>query len=383
HRPHPGAGGGQAPRRPGRPYSCRTRRRGGARPAARRAHHRRPAPRRRARPAGLPERGGTGHPRPRRQPEHRRRRTTLRRGDHDPDPRRTGDRHQHHQARRRDLAADQHREHARPGRHAHLRGRRARQPAADARQRPARPARTRRGDRRRRAVRRQRRVPRDGDGARQMIRVIVVDDQTLVRQGIRSLLDLTDDIEVVGEADDGMAALAAIEEHDPDVVLLALRMPRHDGLWTLEALRERDGEPPAVLVLTTFDSDTLVLDAMRAGAGGYLLKDVTLERLTKAIRVLAGGGTLISPSITDRLLRAVHRRRPPGEPDLPVIQQLTERELEVLRLVAEGYSNREIAQALFLAEGTVKNHVSTVLLKLGARDRTNAVLRALHAHVLD
>ncbi|HLU73445.1 MAG TPA: response regulator transcription factor [Nonomuraea sp.] len=216
-----------------------------------------------------------------------------------------------------------------------------------------------------------------------MIRVIVVDDQTLVRQGIRSLLDLTDDIEVVGEADDGMAALAAIEEHDPDVVLLDLRMPRHDGLWTLEALRERDGEPPAVLVLTTFDSDTLVLDAMRAGAGGYLLKDVTLERLTKAIRVLAGGGTLISPSITDRLLRAVHRRRPPGEPDLPVIQQLTERELEVLRLVAEGYSNREIAQALFLAEGTVKNHVSTVLLKLGARDRTNAVLRALHAHVLD
>ncbi|MET8989570.1 response regulator transcription factor [Nonomuraea wenchangensis] len=208
-----------------------------------------------------------------------------------------------------------------------------------------------------------------------MIRVIVVDDQTLVRQGIRSLLGLADDIEVVAEAEDGMAALAAIEEHSPDVVLLDLRMPRHDGIWTLDA--------PPVLVLTTFDHDTLVLDAMRAGASGYLLKDVTLERLTRAIRVLAGGGTLISPSITERLLLAVHRRRPPDEAELPEIQPLTGRELEVLRLVAEGYSNREIARALFLAEGTVKNHVSTVLLKLGARDRTNAVLRALHAHVLD
>lgn len=216
-----------------------------------------------------------------------------------------------------------------------------------------------------------------------MIRVLVVDDQTLVRQGIRSLLDLTDDIEVVGEADDGMSALAAIGEHAPDVVLLDLRMPRHDGIWTLSALRDRAGQSPPVLVLTTFDNDTLVLDAMRAGACGYLLKDVTLERLTRAIRVLAGGGTLISPSITDRLVRAVHRRRPPDDDGLPDIQRLTERELEVLRLVAEGYSNREIARALFLAEGTVKNHVSTVLLKLGARDRTNAVLRALHAHVLD
>ncbi|WP_440102914.1 response regulator [Streptosporangium sp. H16] len=215
-----------------------------------------------------------------------------------------------------------------------------------------------------------------------MIRVIVVDDQTLVRQGIRSLLDLTDDIEVVGESDDGMSALAAIEEHAPDVVLLDLRMPRHDGIWVLEALRERADDSPPVLVLTTFDNDTLVLDAMRAGACGYLLKDVTLERLTRAIRVLADGGTLISPSITDRLLRAVHRRRP-ADDDLPAIQRLTEREVEVLRLVAEGYSNREIAQALFLAEGTVKNHVSTMLLKLGARDRTNAVLRALHANILD
>jgi DNA-binding NarL/FixJ family response regulator len=214
-----------------------------------------------------------------------------------------------------------------------------------------------------------------------MIRVLVVDDQTLVRQGIRSLLGLTSDIEVVGEADDGMTALAAIGEHAPDVVLLDLRMPRHDGIWTLTALRDH-ADPPPVLVLTTFDTDTLVLDAMRAGACGYLLKDVTLEQLTHAIRTLADGGTLISPSITSRLLRAVRNRRPPGGEDLPPVQRLTERELEVLRLVAEGYSNREIAQALFLAEGTVKNHVSTVLVKLGARDRTNAVLRALHENVL-
>lgn len=216
-----------------------------------------------------------------------------------------------------------------------------------------------------------------------MIRVLVVDDQTLVRQGIGSLLDLSDDIEVVGEADDGMTALAAVEELEPDVVLLDLRMPRHDGIWTLNALRERTGAVPPVLVLTTFDNDTLVLDAMRAGACGYLLKDVTLERLTKAIRVIADGGTLISPSITDRLLRAVRRRQSPVDTGLPTVPPLTERELEVLRLVAEGYSNREIAQALFLVEGTVKNHVSTVLLKLGARDRTNAVLRALRENILD
>ncbi|PZG53044.1 hypothetical protein C1I98_06285 [Spongiactinospora gelatinilytica] len=149
------------------------------------------------------------------------------------------------------------------------------------------------------------------------------------------------------------------------------------------AFGARCASAPPVLVLTTFDNDTLVLDAIRAGACGYLLKDVTLERLTRAIRVIAAGGTLISPSITDRLLRAVHRREGPAGEDLPPVQRLTERELEVLLPVAEGYSNREIAQALFLAEGTVKNHVSTVLLELGARDRTNAVLRALHENVLD
>ncbi|TDC39388.1 response regulator transcription factor [Micromonospora sp. 15K316] len=213
-----------------------------------------------------------------------------------------------------------------------------------------------------------------------MTRVVVVDDQTLVRQGIRSLLDVAG-IEVVGEADDGAAALAVIVERRPDVALLDLRMPHRDGIWTLRRLRERAVDVP-VLVLTTFDDDTLVLDAIRAGARGYLLKDVTLEQLTRAVETLASGGTLIAASITDRLLRAIRSAPLPVGVAAAPAQELTERELEVLRLVAAGYTNREIAGALFLAEGTVKNHVSTILLKLGARDRTNAVLRALHEGVL-
>ncbi|GAA5039043.1 DNA-binding NarL/FixJ family response regulator [Thermocatellispora tengchongensis] len=213
-----------------------------------------------------------------------------------------------------------------------------------------------------------------------MTRVVVVDDQTLVRQGIRSLLEVAE-VEVVGEAGDGRAALDVIAAAGPDVVLLDLRMPRYDGIWTLRRLRERGVETP-VLVLTTFNDDALVLEALRAGARGYLLKDVTLEQLTRAVRTLADGGTLIAPSITDRLLRAIRSGPPPAGTGALPKQELTERELEVLRLVAEGYSNREIAGALFLAEGTVKNHVSAILLKLGARDRTNAVLRALHEGIL-
>ncbi|WP_016697016.1 response regulator [Actinoalloteichus spitiensis] len=214
-----------------------------------------------------------------------------------------------------------------------------------------------------------------------MIRVCVVDDQTLVRQGIRGLLSLAEDIEVVAEADDGMAALTVIEETTPDVVLLDLRMPRQDGIWALEALRESGISVP-VLVLTTFDDDELVLRALRAGARGYLLKDVTLEQLVGAVRTLASGGTLVQPAITDRLLRAVRSREVPFDSEVTRVEDLTERELEVLRLLASGYANREIAEALFLAEGTVKNHVSSVLLKLGTRDRTRAVLRALHLGLL-
>ncbi|XKH56163.1 response regulator transcription factor [Citricoccus nitrophenolicus] len=213
-----------------------------------------------------------------------------------------------------------------------------------------------------------------------MTRVVVVDDQTLVRHGIRTLLDIAH-VEVVGEADDGAAALEVIAREAPDVVLLDLRMPRYDGLWTLRQLRNRGIEVP-VLVLTTFDDDTLVLDALQSGARGYLLKDVTVEQLTHAVQTLADGGTLIAPSITDRLLRAIRTGTVPTPEAAVPAQDLTEREQEVLRLMAEGYPNRQIAQALFLAEGTVKNHVSTILLKLGARDRTNAVLRALRDGLL-
>lgn len=211
------------------------------------------------------------------------------------------------------------------------------------------------------------------------LRVVLVDDQTLVREGIRTLLDLAG-IAVVGEAGDGQEALEVIQQAQPDVVLLDLRMPRYNGLWALNQLRE-DGVAVPVLVLTTFDEDTLVLDAMRAGARGYLLKDVTLDQLKTAVHTIAEGGTLVSPSITNRLLSALQAGASPFE-GLTQVQALTPREVEVMRLVAEGYSNREIAETLHLAEGTVKNHVSAVLEKLGARDRTNAVLRALHEGLL-
>ncbi|WP_460889610.1 response regulator [Promicromonospora xylanilytica] len=212
-----------------------------------------------------------------------------------------------------------------------------------------------------------------------MTRVVIVDDQTLVRHGIRTLLEIAA-VDVVGEADDGQAALEVVTATRPDVILLDLRMPRYDGLWTLRRLAEDRVEIP-VLVLTTFDDDTLVLDALRAGARGYLLKDVTVEQLTRAVHTLADGGTLVAPSITDRMLRAI-RTMPSTPDDAPPAQPLTTRELEVLRLMAEGYTNRDISRALSLVEGTVKNHVSTILLKLSARDRTNAVLRALRLGIL-
>ena len=213
-----------------------------------------------------------------------------------------------------------------------------------------------------------------------MTRVILVDDQRLVREGIRALLQVAG-IDVVAEADDGESALTAIAEHPVDVVLMDLRMPRSDGIWALERLREQGSQVP-ILVLTTFDDDELVLQALRAGARGYLLKDVTVDQLARAVRTLESGGTLISPSITDGLLRAIRSDMGPADDSAAAIQSLTDRETEVLRLLAEGYSTREIAQLLHLAEGTVKNHISMILQKLGARDRTHAVLRALREGVL-
>lgn len=216
--------------------------------------------------------------------------------------------------------------------------------------------------------------------ARGPVRVALVDDQTLVRQGIRSLLELTHDIELVAEAEDGSDVIDMLRSHDVDVLLLDLRMPRQDGLATLSALRETGAAVP-VLVLTTFDDDELILEALREGARGYLLKDVTLSQLVTAVRTVAAGGNTMQPALTGRLLRAISSQ-PPRIPLLDRRPGLTSREVDVLRLAASEYSNREISHALRLAEGTVKNHMSSVLVKPGVRDRTRAVLTALELGLL-
>ncbi len=208
-----------------------------------------------------------------------------------------------------------------------------------------------------------------------MIRVGLVDDQTLVRAGIRALLGLVPDVEVAFEAEDGTTALRALETASPDVVLLDLRMPGLDGIGVLRALRGT-GRLPATIVLTTFDDDALMLEAIRLGARGFLLKDISLERLAAAIRTVAAGGTLLQPAITERLLRAALGAET-GFDCSVAPEPLTDREIEVLRLMTGGCSNREIADSLGVAEGTAKNHISNILAKLGVRDRTRAVLKAL------
>lgn len=213
-----------------------------------------------------------------------------------------------------------------------------------------------------------------------MIRVCLVDDQTLVRQGVRSLLALDGGIEVVGEAADGKQALTLIPQSAPDVVLMDMRMPAMSGLEALQALAALGALPPTI-ILTTFDDDQLVLAGLKAGAKGYLLKDVSLEQLVGAIRTVAGGGSLVQPAITQRLLSGLEGMQNQfmslDRPD-----PLTERETEILRLMASGFSNKEIANSLGVAEGTIKNHVSNILSKLGVRDRTRAVLKAFELQLV-
>lgn len=212
------------------------------------------------------------------------------------------------------------------------------------------------------------------------VRILLVEDQTIVRQGLKSLLALTPDFEIVAEANDGVEALEMIEREKPDVVLLDLRMPRLDGVGVLKGLRER-GLPSPALILTTFDDDSMLFEAVRAGAKGWLLKDVSLERLTTAIRTVAGGGTCIEPVITERIMRALERSDMAFDSaELP--EALTDREKTILRLLAGGYSNKEISELLDISDGTVKNHISSVLAKLGVRDRTRAVLRAIDLGVI-
>ena len=212
------------------------------------------------------------------------------------------------------------------------------------------------------------------------IRIVLVDDHTLVREGIRTLLGLVEDLELVGEAASGQAALRVVAETRPDVLLLDMRMPEGDGHFVVSELARR-GELPATLILTTFDDDAAAIEVVRAGARGFLLKDVTLERLVSAVRALAAGETLIQPALTARAEQKLSEAAA-GRDACADEQPMTPREREVLRLLAAGYSNREIARALFIAEGTVKNHVSNILTKMSVRDRTRAVLKAAERGLL-
>ncbi|MEU9158965.1 response regulator transcription factor [Streptomyces sp. NPDC048424] len=208
------------------------------------------------------------------------------------------------------------------------------------------------------------------------IKVMIADDQMMVRQGFTVLLNAQPDIEVVGQAVDGADAVAKVAELDPDVVLMDIRMP---GMGGIEATSVITGVPDAavkVLVLTTFDLDEYVYEALRAGASGFLLKDASADQLAEAVRVVAAGEALLSPNITKRLITEFSRLGAPRAPSRARIDELTERETEVLSLVAQGLSNAEIAAHLTVAEQTVKTHVGRILVKLGLRDRTQAAVFA-------
>ncbi len=206
------------------------------------------------------------------------------------------------------------------------------------------------------------------------IRVLVVDDQALVRAGFRMILEAEPELEVAGEAADGVEAIAAVQRLRPDVVLMDVRMPNLDGITATRRILE-GGSATRVLMLTTFDLDEYVYEALRAGASGFLLKDVPPERLIAGIRAVAAGESLLAPSVTRRLIEAYVRRQPSRT--LPAgIEDLTAREREVLTLMARGLSNAEIAEAFVVSETTVKTHVARVLAKLGLRDRVQAVVFA-------
>jgi DNA-binding NarL/FixJ family response regulator len=208
------------------------------------------------------------------------------------------------------------------------------------------------------------------------IRILLVDDQRLMREGLRILLQLEPDLEIVGEVGDGQAALDAFETLQPDIVLMDVRMPGLDGVEATWRLCER--WPGArVIILTTFDDDEYVFEGLRAGARGYLLKDVSGQALAEAVRTVAAGGALIEPSVARKVVAEFARVAPPARPaDAGLAEPLSEREVEIVRLMALGLNNREIAERLSLAQGTVKNYVTNILQKLGARDRTQAALRA-------
>ena len=210
-----------------------------------------------------------------------------------------------------------------------------------------------------------------------MIRVLIVDDQSLVRAGFRMILEAEEDVEVVGEAADGAEAVTAAAETSPDVILMDVRMPNVDGLEATRRLLEGKTEGPRILILTTFDLDEYVYEALRVGASGFLLKDTPPEQLVDAIRVVANGDALLSPVITRRVIEEFVRRPPDSvRKPAPQLAQLTARELEMLRWVARGLSNAEIAKEAYVSETTVKTHIAHILMKLHLRDRVQAVVFA-------
>jgi len=209
------------------------------------------------------------------------------------------------------------------------------------------------------------------------IRIVVADDHEVVRTGFAALLDTQHDFTVVGTAADGTDAVRVCREQRPDVILMDVRMPAMDGIEATRQIAGSDGEVPRILILTTFDLDEYVYDALRAGASGFLLKDVTAERLFDAVRIVAAGEALLAPTVTRRLISEFAKMRPSpqGKAGQP-LGSLTARETEVLKLLAEGLSNPEVAARLVVTEETVKTHVSRILAKLGLRDRTQAVVAA-------
>lgn len=208
------------------------------------------------------------------------------------------------------------------------------------------------------------------------IRLLLVDDQRLMRDGLRILLELESDFKVIGEAENGAEALEAYRQFSPDVVLMDIRMPVMDGVDATRRLREEDPNSK-VIILTTFDDNEYVFEGLRAGALGYLLKDVSGEELADAIRKVSAGGSMIEPSVARKVVAEFARLAPAtSETQKELIEPLSEREIEILKLVSQGLTNKEIAAKLYLAEGTVKNYVTSILQKIDARDRTQAAIRA-------